>query len=163
MVLSSVATAFVNADTDSTLAGAIGPTAQAEKSMNKSSDVTRRTAIRVAIAGAAAAGTGAARAPRQGATDMERVQGIGGSSSAPRIPRNWPAGTRPISASAASLAITIPAVADQRGDNGLRTVQGGHVVLWRPAVAVDDQLPRPRPRQDGRPASRTGHRRRSAL
>ena len=36
--------------------------------MSKSSDVTRRTAIRVAIAGA----------PRQGASDMERVQGIGG-------------------------------------------------------------------------------------
>src|SRR5207248_6274726 len=85
------------------------------------------------------------------------------SSSAPRVPRNWPAGARPISASAASRVIRIPAVADQRGDNGLRTVQGGHVVLWRPAVAVDDQLPRPRPRQDGRPASRTGHRRRSAL
>ena len=46
--------------------------------MSKSSDVTRRTAIRVAIAGAAAVATGAARAPRQGAGDMERVQGIGG-------------------------------------------------------------------------------------
>ena len=50
----------------------------AEKSMSKSSNVTRRTAIRVAIAGAAAAAAGAARAPRQGAGDMERVQGIGG-------------------------------------------------------------------------------------
>ncbi len=46
--------------------------------MSKSSDVTRRTAIRVAIAGAAAAATGAARAPRQAAGDMERVQGLGG-------------------------------------------------------------------------------------
>ena len=46
--------------------------------MSKSSDVTRRTAIRVAIAGAAAVATGAARAPRQEAGDMERVQGIGG-------------------------------------------------------------------------------------
>ena len=46
--------------------------------MNKSSDVTRRTAIRVAIAGAAAAAAGAVRAPGQGASDMERVQGIGG-------------------------------------------------------------------------------------
>jgi hypothetical protein len=46
--------------------------------MNKSSDVTRRTAIRVAIAGAAAVATGAAPAPRQGASDLERVQGIGG-------------------------------------------------------------------------------------
>jgi predicted enzyme related to lactoylglutathione lyase len=46
--------------------------------MNKSSDVTRRTAIRVAIGGAAAVAAGAARAPRQGAGDMERVQGIGG-------------------------------------------------------------------------------------
>jgi len=46
--------------------------------MSKSSDVTRRTAIRVAIAGAAAVATGAARAPRQGAGDMERVLGIGG-------------------------------------------------------------------------------------
>src|SRR2546423_49277 len=35
-------------------------------------------ALRVAIAGAAAVATGAARAPRQGAGDMERVQGIGG-------------------------------------------------------------------------------------
>ena len=46
--------------------------------MSKSSDVTRRTAIRVAIAGAAAVATGAARAPRQAAADMERVEGIGG-------------------------------------------------------------------------------------
>jgi predicted enzyme related to lactoylglutathione lyase len=46
--------------------------------MGKSSDVTRRTAIRVAIAGAAAVATGAARAPRQAAGDMERVEGIGG-------------------------------------------------------------------------------------
>ena len=46
--------------------------------MSKSSDVTRRTAIRVAIAGAAAVATGAAGAPRQGTGDMERVQGIGG-------------------------------------------------------------------------------------
>jgi predicted enzyme related to lactoylglutathione lyase len=34
--------------------------------------------MRVAIAGAAAAATGATQAPRQGASDMERVQGIGG-------------------------------------------------------------------------------------
>src|SRR5438874_12702725 len=46
--------------------------------MNKSSDITRRTAIRVAIAGTAAVAVGAVRAPRQGAGDMERVQGIGG-------------------------------------------------------------------------------------
>jgi hypothetical protein len=45
--------------------------------MDKSSHVTRRTAIRAAIAGAAAAAAGAVRAPRQGASDMERVQGIG--------------------------------------------------------------------------------------
>jgi predicted enzyme related to lactoylglutathione lyase len=43
--------------------------------MSKSSDVTRRTAIRVAIGGAAAVAAGAARA---GADEMERVQGIGG-------------------------------------------------------------------------------------
>jgi len=46
--------------------------------MSNSSDVTRRTAIRVAIAGAAAIATGAAPTPRQAAGDMERVQGIGG-------------------------------------------------------------------------------------
>jgi predicted enzyme related to lactoylglutathione lyase len=46
--------------------------------MSNSSDVTRRTAIRAAIAGAAAVATGAARAPRQGAGGMERVEGIGG-------------------------------------------------------------------------------------
>jgi glyoxylase I family protein len=46
--------------------------------MSKSSDVTRRTAIRVAIAGAATVAAAAVRAPRQGASDMERVQGIGG-------------------------------------------------------------------------------------
>ena len=46
--------------------------------MSHASDVTRRTAIRVAIAGAAAVATGAARAPRQGTGDMERVEGIGG-------------------------------------------------------------------------------------
>jgi predicted enzyme related to lactoylglutathione lyase len=42
------------------------------------SNVTRRAVIRAAIAGAAAVATGAARAPRQGARDLERVQGIGG-------------------------------------------------------------------------------------
>src|SRR5262249_27047914 len=46
--------------------------------MSNASDVTRRAAIRVAIAGAAALTTGAARAPRQGTGDMERVEGIGG-------------------------------------------------------------------------------------
>src|SRR5262249_690922 len=46
--------------------------------MSNPSDVTRRTAIRFAIAGAAAVATGAARPPRQGAGDMERVEGIGG-------------------------------------------------------------------------------------
>ena len=46
--------------------------------MSNSSDVTRRTAIRVAIAGAAAVATGAARPQRQGAGEMERVEGIGG-------------------------------------------------------------------------------------
>ena len=46
--------------------------------MSTSSNVTRRTAIRVAIAGAAAVATGAAQAPRQAVGDMERVQGIGG-------------------------------------------------------------------------------------
>ena len=46
--------------------------------MNESSKVTRRTAIRAAIAGAAAAVGGAVRAERQAAGDVERVQGIGG-------------------------------------------------------------------------------------
>lgn len=46
--------------------------------MSESTHVTRRTAIRVAIGSAAAVATGAAGAPRQGAGDMERVQGIGG-------------------------------------------------------------------------------------
>ena len=46
--------------------------------MRKSSGVTRRAAIRVTIGGAAAIATGAARSPRQGAGDMERVEGIGG-------------------------------------------------------------------------------------
>jgi len=46
--------------------------------MSTSSGVTRRTAIRVAIGGAAAIGTGAARSPDQGAGEMERVEGIGG-------------------------------------------------------------------------------------
>jgi glyoxylase I family protein len=46
--------------------------------MSKASPFTRRTAIRVAVAGAAAVATGAARGPRQGAGDKERVQGIGG-------------------------------------------------------------------------------------
>src|SRR5262245_9370495 len=45
--------------------------------MNKSTDVTRRTAIRVAIAGAAAAAC-AVRTPTEGASGMERVDGIGG-------------------------------------------------------------------------------------
>lgn len=46
--------------------------------MSKTSDITRRTAIRAAIAGAAAVTAGAARSPRQDAGDMERVDGIGG-------------------------------------------------------------------------------------
>ena len=46
--------------------------------MDTSSGVTRRTAIRVAIAGAAAAASGAASPPHQGARQLERVQGIGG-------------------------------------------------------------------------------------
>lgn len=46
--------------------------------MKESSDVTRRTAIRVAIAGAASVAVGTARGSAQGAQDMERVQGIGG-------------------------------------------------------------------------------------
>ena len=46
--------------------------------MSNSSDITRRTAIRVAIAGMAAVATGAAPAPGQGTGDMERVEGIGG-------------------------------------------------------------------------------------
>jgi glyoxylase I family protein len=46
--------------------------------MSKSSGVTRRTVIRVAITGAASVAAGAARAPRPGAGDMERVEGIGG-------------------------------------------------------------------------------------
>ncbi|HZT76069.1 MAG TPA: VOC family protein [Vicinamibacterales bacterium] len=45
--------------------------------MNESR-VTRRTAIRVAIAGAASVTVGAKPGSAQGATDMERVQGIGG-------------------------------------------------------------------------------------
>jgi predicted enzyme related to lactoylglutathione lyase len=46
--------------------------------MSNASDTTRRTAIRVAIAGAAALAAGAAQAPHQGTGDMERVEGIGG-------------------------------------------------------------------------------------
>src|SRR5690349_16992705 len=46
--------------------------------MRNSPDVTRRTAIRVAIGGAAALGAGAAPATHQGTGDMERVEGIGG-------------------------------------------------------------------------------------
>jgi len=46
--------------------------------MSKKSGVTRRTAIRVAIAGATSVATTAAPAPHQGTSDRERVQGIGG-------------------------------------------------------------------------------------
>jgi len=46
--------------------------------MSNSSDVTRRTAIRVGIAGAAAVAAGAAPVSSQVTGDMERVQGIGG-------------------------------------------------------------------------------------
>jgi glyoxylase I family protein len=46
--------------------------------MGKPSDVTRRTAIRAAVAGAVAVASGATRARAQGAGDMERVDGIGG-------------------------------------------------------------------------------------
>jgi len=46
--------------------------------MSNSSDITRRTAIRIAIAGAAAVATGAAPAQSQSTGEMERVEGIGG-------------------------------------------------------------------------------------
>jgi predicted enzyme related to lactoylglutathione lyase len=46
--------------------------------MTDPSDVTRRTAIRVALAGAASAAVGASPSAAQGAKDMERVEGIGG-------------------------------------------------------------------------------------
>jgi hypothetical protein len=74
--------------------------------MRKPSDVTRRTAIRAAIAGAAAVAAGAAPASGQAAGDMERVQGIGGfffrakdpkklagwyeaNLGVPSVPQNW--------------------------------------------------------------------------
>lgn len=46
--------------------------------MRTSSNVTRRTAMRVAIAGAAAVAAGGAQPRAQGAGEMERVEGIGG-------------------------------------------------------------------------------------
>jgi predicted enzyme related to lactoylglutathione lyase len=46
--------------------------------MSNASSVTRRTAIRVAIAGAAAVAAGGAPASAQTAGDVERVEGIGG-------------------------------------------------------------------------------------
>ena len=46
--------------------------------MSNSSDVTRRAAIRVAIAGAAALAGGVAPASSQGTGGLERVEGIGG-------------------------------------------------------------------------------------
>ena len=46
--------------------------------MSSASDVTRRRAIKVAIAGAAAVAVGAAPAPGQTTGGMERVEGIGG-------------------------------------------------------------------------------------
>jgi len=49
-----------------------------ELSMSKSSNVSRRTAIRIAIGGAAAIATDATRARGQGTGDIERVEGIGG-------------------------------------------------------------------------------------
>jgi glyoxylase I family protein len=56
--------------------------------MSNSSNVTRRTAIRVAIAGAAAVAAGGAQAPLQGAGDMERVEGIGGFFFRAKDPKN---------------------------------------------------------------------------
>jgi predicted enzyme related to lactoylglutathione lyase len=46
--------------------------------MTEPSDVTRRTAIRVALAGAASVAAGASARAAQGTRDMERVEGIGG-------------------------------------------------------------------------------------
>jgi predicted enzyme related to lactoylglutathione lyase len=46
--------------------------------MTEPSDVTRRTAIRVALAGAASVAVGSSPTAAQSATDMERVEGIGG-------------------------------------------------------------------------------------
>jgi hypothetical protein len=138
---------------------AIGSTAAAEKIiMSKSSDVTRRTAIRVAIAGAAAVATGAARAPRQGAGGMERVEGIGGFFFRAKDPKKLAEWANPISASPASLTKhTMPVVAHERRDHRLRTVQGGHVGFHDRRFQWMINFPRPRPRQDGRPASPTRH------
>src|SRR5262249_34755114 len=55
--------------------------------MSNASDVTRRAAIRVAIAGAAALTNGAARAPRQGTGGVEWGEGLGGSSLCAKDPR----------------------------------------------------------------------------
>lgn len=55
--------------------------------MSNTSDITRRRAIQVAIAGAAAAAVGAAPAPGQTADGMERVEGIGGFFFRARDPR----------------------------------------------------------------------------
>ena len=130
--------------------------------MSKPSDVSRRTAIRVAIAGAAAVATGAARAPRQAAGDMERVQGIGGFFFRAKDPKTLTAWYE------ANLGVG--SVPDKYGAQPWRTGAGTTAfqpfkedtsVLWGPAVAVDDQLPRPRPRQDGGPASRPRHHGRS--
>ena len=70
--------------------------------------------------------TGAARRhAREPATERA---GNCGSSSGERS-QEMAAWARPISASPACLQL-----ADQRRDNCRRTVQGGHVVLWRPAI-----------------------------
>jgi hypothetical protein len=132
--------------------------------MSKSSDVTRRTAIQVAIGGAAAIATGVARSERLGAEDMERVEGIGGFFFRAKNPKKLAEWYE------ANLGVArVPVTSDARpwrtnaGGNGFRTVQGGHVVLRRPAIPMDDQLPRPRPRQDGRQAPHPRHRDRSGL
>ena len=132
--------------------------------MSKPSDVTRRTAIRVAIGGAAAATSGAARSPRQGAGDRERVQGIGGFFFRAKDPKKLAGWYE------ANLGVTT--VPDNYDTLPWRTSAGTTVfapfkedtsVLWRPAAPMDDQLPRPRPQQDGRSASRTRHHGRGGL
>jgi len=121
--------------------------------MSKSSEFTRRTAIRVAIVGAAAVATGAARAPRHEAGDMERVLGIGGfffrakdpkklagwyeaNLGVPSMPNNW--------RTSAGTTVLAPFKEDT-------SYFGDRRFQWM------NQLPCPRPRQDGRPASRTSH------
>src|SRR6185437_7306525 len=110
---------------------------------------TRRATIGMVAATTVA---GATAAQQQGETAMERVQGIGGFFFRAKDPKKLAEWYR-----ARAGGLWRHGLAYRSGYDGLRAVRAGHDLFRRSAPAMDDQFPRSRSRQDGRPASRRRH------